>query len=119
MPQNFRHFRAGPDPSERYWQVDFLWVQTAIAIRHSDSIDAKFLLSGGGERMERVISMRHSDLLELSRETGHPLTDPWCAKLAARHIAKMIETGSDIEKTLVTPSAEELAEYAAAERMLA
>ena len=115
MAENFRHFSAGPDPSGRRWQVDFMWLQTAIAIRHSDSIDVKFLLSDGDSRMERVISLRHQDLLGLSSSTGHPVTDPWCARLAARHLTRMIGTGEDMEKTLVTADLRDLAEYSAAE----
>ena len=111
MPANFRHFKAGPDPAGRTWQVDLMWLQTAIAIRHSDSVDVKFLLSDGDSRMERVVSMRHPDLLELSGHTGQPLTDPWCCRLAARHLVRMIETGEDSEKVLVTVPAAELAKY--------
>lgn len=111
MTQNFRHFQAGQDPFGRTWQVDFLWLQTAIAIRHSDSVDVKFLLSHGDTRMEKVIALRHPDLLSLSEKTGRPLTDPWCARLAALHLVNMIETGEDFEKTLVTVSPEDLQKY--------
>jgi len=113
MLQNFRHFTAGPDPAGRLWKVDLLWMQNAIAIRHSDSVDVKFLLSGGAEVLERVVSLRHADLLELSRKAGHPLTDSWCMSLAARHLLHMVETGEDFEKTLVTVRTEELEQYAA------
>jgi hypothetical protein len=41
-------------------------------------------------------------LLALSAKTGHPLSDPWCLKLAANHLKYMIESGEDLEKTLVT-----------------
>ncbi|MFB3779425.1 MAG: hypothetical protein ACE141_17540 [Bryobacteraceae bacterium] len=115
MIENFRHFSAGPDPSGRRWQVDLMWLQTAVAIRHSDSIDVKFLLSDGNTRMERVVSLRHPDLLELSRSTGRPVTDPWCARLAARHLVRMVETGEDLEKPLVTVDRRDLAEYGAVE----
>jgi len=110
MEQNFRHYQAGPDPSGRTWQVDLMWLQTAIAIRHSDSIDVKFLLSNGDTRIEKVISLRHPDLLALSEKTGRPLTDTWCLRLAAAHLTRMVRTGEDIEKTLVTVSPEALAE---------
>jgi hypothetical protein len=40
------------------------------------------------------------------------LTDPWCLWLAARHLVRMIETGEDFEKPLVTVSLEELRQYA-------
>ena len=36
---NFRQFEAGPDPFGRKFQVMFKWLQTAISIRCSDSVD--------------------------------------------------------------------------------
>jgi hypothetical protein len=113
MTENFRHFTAGPDPAGRTWQVDFLWLQTAVSIRHSDSIDVKFLLACGDTRIEKVVSLRHPDLLDLSRTAGRPLTDAWCMTLAARHLTQMIETGADFEKALATVEAAELARYSA------
>ena len=110
MDQNCRHFRAGPDPYGRTWQVDLMWLQTAISIRHSDSIDVKFVLSDGDTRVEKVVSLGHADLLALSRKAGRPVTDPWCLRLAASHLTRMIETGDDFEKSLVTVSPEQLAE---------
>lgn len=114
MAPNYRHFRAGPDPWGRVWQVDLMWLQTAIAIRHSDAVDVKFLLSAGEERQEKVISLRHPDLLRLAESTGRTLTDPWCLQLAARHLVHMIETGEDMDKTLVTVAPERLAACARA-----
>ena len=111
MVETFRHFRAGPDPFGRTWQVDFMWLQTAISIRHADAVDVKFLLSDGETRMEKVVSLRHPDLLELSSQAGRELTDPWCMKLAGLHLIHMIETGEDFEKTLVTVLPEYLAKY--------
>jgi hypothetical protein len=111
MLRNFRHFKAGPDPLGRSWQVDLLWLQTATSIRHSDSVDVKFLLSDGETRVEKVIALRHPNLLELSRSTGRPLADPWCIRLAALHLVSMIETGNDFDKTLVNVTPEELARY--------
>ena len=113
MTDNFRHFTVGPDPAGRTWQVDFLWLQTAVSIRHSDSIDVKFLLASGDTRIEKVVSLRHPDLLDLSRTAGRPLTDSWCMALGARHLAKMIETGADFEKALVVAESSELARYSA------
>jgi hypothetical protein len=113
MTENFRHFTLGPDPAGRNWQVDFLWLQTAVSIRHSDSVDVKFLLANGETRIEKVVSLRHPDLVDLSRTVGRPLTDSWVMKLAARHLAKMIETGDDFEKALATVECAELARYSA------
>ncbi|MBI1787590.1 MAG: hypothetical protein HYR60_08585 [Acidobacteria bacterium] len=109
--ENFREFEAGPDPFGRRWRVQFKWLQTAIALRHSDSVDVKFRLLSGQESEEKVIALMHPDLLDLSAKSGRPLTDPWCSRLAALHLKHMIETGEDIEKDLVTVGRDQLAEY--------
>jgi hypothetical protein len=108
--QNFREFEAGPDPFGRIWQVKFRWLLTAISLRHSDSVDVKFSLRCDDTKIDKTIALRHPDLLELSEKTGRPLTDPWCSRLAAMHLKRIIETGEDMEKSLITPSLEQLEE---------
>ena len=113
MIMNAREFQAGPDPFGRTWQVHFGWLQTGTSIRHADTVDVKFGVSADGEPFEeRVIALPHPALLAVSAKMGHPLTDPWCMKLAALHLKRMIETGEDIEKTLVTVQPNELERYA-------
>ncbi len=112
MMDNFRRFQAGPDPFGRMWEVEYRWLQTAISIRHSDSVDVKFILWTGDEpKTEKVIALMHPDLLALSRKTGHPLTDAWCLKLAALHLNHILGTGEDLEKTLITAPAGALERY--------
>lgn len=106
---DFRQFQAGPDPFGRTFQVYFKWLQTAIALRHSDTVDVRFVLEREGTREEKTISLPHPALLQL----GHPLTDPWCARLAALHLRHMIAAGEDMENSLVTVAAEDLATHAA------
>jgi hypothetical protein len=110
MLQNYRHFEAA-DPFGQTWQVDFLWLQTAISIRHSDSVDVKFAIACGAEKMEKAVALMHPHLLELARRSGRPVTDPWCGRLAALHLKHMIETWTDMEQPLVTPTFEELERY--------
>ena len=112
--ESFRRFQAGPDPFGRTWEVEFRWLQTGISIRHADTVDVKFIVwtedgdEQREEKQEKVIALPHPDLLALSSRTGHPLTDSWCLKLATTHLKHMIETGEDLEKTLVTLSAADL-----------
>jgi hypothetical protein len=113
MPDNSRRFQAGPDPFGRIWHVEFRWLQTGISIRHADTVDVKFVIwTDGEERQERVLALSHPGLLDLSKETGHPLTDPWCMRIAAAHLRHMIECGEDLEKVLVTLSPADLAQAA-------
>ncbi len=112
---NFREFEAGPDPFGRKYQVLFKWMQTAISLRHSDTVDVKFILvDPSGARTEKTIALPHPDLLRISRETGRPMDDPWCCRLAALHLMRVVETGEDLEKDLVTVAPAELADHAAA-----
>ncbi len=116
---NFRQFDAGPDPFGRTWKVEFKWLQTAISLRHSDTVDVKFVLHDGESRVEKIIALPHVDLLQLSKKTGRPMTDAWCSCLAAAHLRHSIETGEDLEKDLITVSVKELAEYDAQLRTVA
>ena len=109
MPDNFRRFQAGPDPFDRTWEVEFRWLQTGISIRHADTVDVKFVVWAEGEdKHEKIIALPHPLLLALAAKVDHALTDPWCLKLAARHLIYMIKSGEDLEKTLVTMSAADL-----------
>ncbi len=110
---NFRRFQAGPDPFGRTWEVEFRWQQNGITIRHADTVDVKFHVSTVDEpKQERVIALRHPDLMRLAEETGRPMSDALCLKLAALHLKHMIESDEDMEKTLVTAPYPELVRYA-------
>jgi len=111
---NFREFEAGPDPFGRKFQVMFKWLQTAISIRHADTVDVKFILADeDGARSEKTIALPHAALLEVSRETGRAMDDSWCARLAELHLLHLVETGEDMEKELVTVTPADLKRYAA------
>ncbi|MBM3735620.1 MAG: hypothetical protein FJW39_07520 [Acidobacteria bacterium] len=103
MPESFREFEAA-DPFGKTLQVKFVWLQTAISIRHADAVDVKFTLLDGAYRDEKVIALPHPVLRAMAGTSGRPLSDAWVSKLAASHLRRMIETGEDMEKPLVTMS---------------
>ena len=110
---NFRQFEAGPDPFGRKFQVLFKWLQTAISIRHSDTVDVKFILIDESDgRTQKTIALPHAELVRVSRETGRSVDDPWCARIAALHLQRLISTGEDLEKDLVTVLPADLNRYA-------
>ena len=113
--QNFRQFEAGPDPFGRKFQILFKWMQTAISIRHADTVDVKFILvDENGERTPKTIALSHVDLLEIATEIGRKVDDPWCSRLAAMHLKHLIETGEDMEKDLVLVPRADVKAYASA-----
>jgi len=112
MADQSRLFQAGPDPFGRMWTVQFRWLQTGITIRHADTVDVKFFVTpDGGDTEEKVIALQHPDLLDLCRERGRQLSDPFCMRIAAAHLRHMIETSEDMDKTLVAVSRPELWGY--------
>lgn len=112
MLDNFRRFQTGADPFGRIWDVEFRWLQTGISIRHADTVDVKFHVWTTDEpKQERVIALKHPDLLKLSAKAHRPLSDSWCLKMAALHLKHLIESGEDMERTLVTVPYQELENY--------
>ena len=111
--QNFRQFEAGPDPFGRKFQVWFKWLQTAISIRGSDTVDVKFVLENEqAGSAQKTIALPHADLVALSRETGRQMDDAWCSRLAALHLVRLVETGEDMDKDIVTVTPAALQQYA-------
>jgi|SRR6185312_12665748 hypothetical protein len=112
---NFRDFEAGPDPFGRKFHVLLKWLQTAISIRHADTVDVKFLLidENGGET-QKTIALPHAELLRISRQTSRPMDDAWCGRIAALHLQYLVATGEDMEKDLVTLNSAEIERYAGA-----
>jgi len=111
----FREFEAGPDPFGRKFQVLLKWLQTAISLRGADTVDVKFILTDdNGARTEKTIALPHASLLDVSRQSGRDMDDPWCARLATLHLLHMVETGEDLEKDLLTVGPADLKRYAGA-----
>ena len=108
---NFREFEAGPDPFGRTYHVMFKWLQTAISIRHADTVDVQFLVSDDTNVLKRTVAMQDLDLKAHCKKTARLLDDAWCARLAALHLKNMVETAEDFDKALVTLSPEQIAEY--------
>src|SRR5664279_968865 len=96
--QNFRQFEAGPDPFGHKFQILFKWMQTAISLRHADTVDVKFVLvDENGGRAEKTIALPHADLLRVAAEVGRKVDDPWCSRLGAMHLLRLVETGEDMD----------------------
>ena len=51
-------------PFGRTFQVSLKWLQTAISLRHSDTVDVKFILESEGGREEKTIALEYEALLK-------------------------------------------------------
>jgi hypothetical protein len=112
--KNFRDFEAGPDPFGRKWHVLFKFLQTAISIRHSDSVDVRFILSSGDETVGKTVVMRNADLRAWANAgSGRIISDTWCSRVAMCKIRNSIETAEDLEKDYLVVTPKELDEFGA------
>jgi hypothetical protein len=109
--ENFRDFNVGPDPFGRTWHVLFKYLQTAISIRHSDSVDVCFILETTGEKMLRTVAVPHADLRAWAQKAGAKLTDAWVSRIAMCKLRNAIETGEDIDKEYLLVTPKEIAEF--------
>ena len=109
--ENFRDFEIGPDPFGRTFHVLFKYLQTAISIRHSDSVDVCFLLESGEERLVRTVVIPHAEIREYCKRTGRKVTDAWCSRIAMCKPRNAVETGEDIDKEYLPVPPAELQKY--------
>ena len=106
---NYRDFRTQLSLTRQEYHCAFVYLQTAISLRHSDTVDVKCRrqrhgCSGGAaaHRMGRV-----------SKKTGLALTDARAAEVAAGILKEALERGDDIELLDLNPAADEVVKRAA------
>ena len=114
--ENFRDFQIGPDPFGQTWHAMFKYLQTGISIRHSDSVDVRFVLDNGAERMQKTVVLPHADIRSYAERTGRKIDDGWCSRVAALKLKRAIENAEDLEKDYLLVSPREIEQFDAAIR---
>jgi hypothetical protein len=109
--KNFRDFDAGTDPFGRAWHAQFKYLQTGISIRHSDSVDVRYILDNGEEQMQKTIVISNAGLRAYSKRAGRPISDPWCARIAMCKLRYVIATAEDLEKDYLIVTPQELEQF--------
>jgi len=106
--ENFRDFEAGPDPFGRKWHAQFKYLQTGISIRHSDTVDVRYVLDNGEEQIQKTVVIQNADIRAYGKRTGRPVSDAWCSRIAACKLRNTIETAEDLEKDYLPVTAAEI-----------
>jgi hypothetical protein len=79
----------------------------AIATRHADAVDIKFLANG----QPVWIALPHPAWVEYQRRTGKVLTDPLAVQVAGHFLKTAIEGGLDGSREMYTLTVEETLEH--------
>jgi hypothetical protein len=109
--ENFRDFKIGPDPFGRTYHVLFKYLQTAISIRHSDSVDVCFILESADETLVRTIVIPHADIRAYGARAGRKISDSWCSRIAMCKLRNAVESGEDIDKEFLIVTPNEIEKY--------
>ncbi len=103
---NYRVFDCVSQADGTAYRCHFLYLQTAISLRHSDTVDVRFLVTG-----KRItVALPHVAFVEYRRRTGEVLTDEMAASVAASYLKETLESGGDLED--LTAPAERVLELA-------
>ena len=73
--------------SGHVYQCSFSHIWNAIATRHSDTIDAKFLVDGEG----RIVGLAHTAFVAFRDKAGRDLTDREGSFVAAEYLKERLE----------------------------
>lgn len=69
------------------YHCQFSHIWNAIATRHSDTIDAKFIVDGES----RIVGLAHTAFVEFREKTGRDLTDREASFVAAEYLRERLE----------------------------
>ena len=79
------------------YRCHFIYLQTAISLRHSDTVDVRFMVNG-----KRItVALPHVAFVEYAGFTGQVLTDEQAAGIAAVCLKEALEKGADVEELTV------------------
>ena len=73
--------------SGHVYDCRFSHIWNAIATRHSDTIDAKFVVDGEG----RIVGLAHTAFVQFRDKTGRDLTDREASFVAAEFLRERLE----------------------------
>jgi hypothetical protein len=88
--------------SGHVYKVSFSHIWNAIATRHSDTIDAKFVVDGEG----RIVGLAHTAFVDFRDMAGRDLTDREASFVAAEYLRERLE--EEDERPLYDVSHEEV-----------
>jgi len=86
------------------YKVRFSHLWSAIATRHSDTIDCKFLVNGRGV----VVALAHPGFVDFHQRAGRPLSDEETAQVAAAYLRAALESDCDSDRNQHFVSREEV-----------
>jgi hypothetical protein len=102
MSQFIGPFDVASTLTGQSYQVRFSHLWNAIATRHSDTVDCKFLVDGRAT----IVGLAHTGFVQFRARTGRDLTDREASFLAAEYLRERLQ--EEDERPLYDVSAGEV-----------
>lgn len=77
------------------YTVRFSHLWSAVATRHSDTIDCKFLVNGRSV----VVALAHLGFVDFREHAGRSLSDEEAARIAAAYLRQCLEADRDTDRS--------------------
>ena len=87
MNQFIGAFEVTSKLSGHVYHCGFSHIWNAIATRHSDTIDAKFVVDGEGH----IVGLAHTAFVDFRSKTGRDMTDREASFVAAEYLRERLE----------------------------
>jgi hypothetical protein len=91
---DYEQFTCTSQADSTEYHCHLVYLQTAISLRHSDTIDARFLVNG----TRVTVALPHA---AFAQRSGAELADAEAAAIAASWLRRTLEAGGAVEDMLV------------------
>ncbi|MBI4460820.1 MAG: hypothetical protein HY648_12280 [Acidobacteria bacterium] len=105
---NLQEFEVSSVLDGKRYQCRFYNLMTGISLRHSDTVDVKFLVNGKGV----VIALPHAAWAEHRQRSGRFLTDSDAIQIAGLFLKESLERGEPLGEPFFTPTVQQTLELA-------
>jgi hypothetical protein len=105
---DFEEFQVRSPLDQKTYHCRFHTLTTGISLRHSDTVDVKFLLNG----VPIVVALPHTAFAESRQARGRVLTDQDAIRMAGLALKQLLERGERLDMPLLTLSREQTLELA-------
>jgi len=99
----YRDFRAIDRWSKREVHCLYQALIVAIATRHADAVDIKFLVEG----RPVWVALPHPAWVEYKNRTGRAITDPLAIAIAGHYLKTALESGEGVGREMYSLTIEE------------
>jgi len=103
----YKDFHAVDRWSKREVHCIYQCLIVAIATRHADAVDLKFLVDG----RPVWIALPHPAWVEYNKRTGKTITDPLAIEIAGHYLKTVLESGEGVGQEMYSLTVEQTLQH--------